>query len=361
MSWRVKSRLLWKLLGINILTIGVVIVIVWLSVNYLAAGYFTTLMEKYHISPTSSHEMFVSAIHRYLIWASVGALVLAIILSFLMMNRMLKPLTRMTAITQKIASGDYSASVPVQTQDEVGHLALAFNHMSESLQRIEQLRKTMMVDVAHELRTPLTNIRGYLEALNDGVVAPSAATFELLQEETFRLIGLVEDILRLAQADAALAGMNKTEIHLSSLIRQVLQSFRSQLNEKNLEVETRLATDEKKVWADRGQLSQVIQNLLNNCWRYAPPGETITISMAPSGRTMKTVFSNPGGDLSAENLPFIFERFYRGEKSRSRDHGGAGIGLAIVKELVEAHGGRVGAHLEHGRFHVWFELPLNQD
>ena len=198
-----RSRILWKLLAINILIIGVVIVIVWLSIDYLAAGYFMTLMDKYHISPTSSHEMFVGAVHRYLIWASLGALVLAIALSFLIMKRILHPLTQMTSITKKIASGNYSASVPVKSHDEVGQLALAFNRMAESLQEIEQLRKTMMVDVAHEIRTPLTNIKGYLEALTDGVLEPSKETFGLLQEETFRLVQLVEDILRLAKADAA--------------------------------------------------------------------------------------------------------------------------------------------------------------
>ena len=171
-----RNRLIWKLLGINILIIGVVIIIVWLSIDYLAAGYFMTLMEKYHISPTSSHEMFVGAVHRYLIWASLGALVLAVALSFLIMKRILHPLTQMNEITRKIASGNYSASVPVKSHDEVGQLALAFNRMAESLQKIEQLRKTMMIDVAHELRTPLTNIRGYIEAFTDGIVCASTGT-----------------------------------------------------------------------------------------------------------------------------------------------------------------------------------------
>jgi signal transduction histidine kinase len=336
-----RSRLLWKLLGINIVIIGVVIVIVWLSIDYLAAGYFMTLMDKYHISPTSSHEMFVSAVHRYLIWASLGALVLAIALSFLIMKRILNPLTQMTSITKKIASGNYSASVPVKSQDEVGQLALAFNRMAESLQEIEQLRKTMMVDVAHEIRTPLTNIKGYLEALTDGVLKPSKETFGLLQEETFRLVQLVEDILRLAKADAAKASLHKVEIHIVDLITQMLDSFRSQLDDKGIEVETHFVDPQKKVWADPHQLSQVIS----------------TESMAEA---TKVVFANTGGELAEQDLPFIFERFYRGEKSRSRDHGGAGIGLAIVKELVEAHGGSVSAELVNGRTRIWFALPIDQ-
>ena len=353
------NRLLWKLLAINILVIGFVIIMVWLAVDYLAAGYFMTLMEKYNISPTSSHQMFLSAVHRYLVWASLGALVLAVAFSFLLMSRILHPLTQMTEITSKIASGDYSASVPVKSRDEVGRLALAFNHMAESLQKIEQLRKTMMIDVAHELRTPLTNIRGYLEALTDGVLSPSEEIFELLQEETFRLVQLVEDILRLAKADAAKASLGKVEIRLAHLIIQMLESFRSQLEEKELRVETHFADGEKSLWADPHHLSQVLNNLLQNSWQYTPPWGAVTVSTELNPRAIKVVFTNTAGEIAEEDLPFIFERFYRGEKSRSREHGGAGIGLAIVKELVEAHGGSVGADLLNGTIQIWFELPMD--
>ena len=263
----------------------------------------------------------------------------------------------MTRITRKISSGDYSASVPVETRDEVGELALAFNHMSESLQQIERLRKTMIMDVAHELRTPLTNIRGYLEALIDGVVKPAPETFNLLQNETFRLISLVEDLLRLAKADAARASLNKVEIQLLELIRQMIDVFRAQFKEKSLEVKIEVNGSPRGILADRDQLSQVIQNLLHNCWQYTPAGEKVLISVDFGSQSVRGVFSNPGGEISADNLPYIFERFYRAEKSRSRDHGGAGIGLAIVKELIQAHAGQVGADLEQGQIRIWFELP----
>jgi signal transduction histidine kinase len=337
----------------------VVIVIVWLAVNNLAAGYFTVLMEKYHISPTSSHEMFVSAIHRYLIWASIGAIVLAAALSFLMMKRILKPLMQMTSITQKIASGNYSDSIPVETQDEVGQLATAFNHMSESLQQIEELRKTMMIDIAHELRTPLTNINGYLEALLDGVVTPNPETFELLQTETHRLIRLVEDILRLARADAAVAGLNKEEIPLADLLDGIIETFMAPLRQKQITVNKNYQNRDLTVMADRDQLSQIAQNLMENCRQYTPDSGEITVSLTRTPTGVEIAFSNPGGDISDKNLPFIFERFFRGEKSRSREHGGAGIGLAIVKELVAAHGGSVDARMENGQIRISFELPMD--
>lgn len=349
--------LLWKLLGVHVLVIVFVILVVWLAVNYLAAGYFVTLMEKYHISPTSSHQMFVSSVHRYLIWASAAAMLLAMGLSFLLVRRVLDPLTQMTTIARRIASGDYSGGSLMATRDEVGQLAMAFNRMTESLRQIEQLRKTMMIDVAHELRTPLTNIQGYLEALMDGVVAPSRETFGLLLEETMRLVHLVEDILRLARADAARADLNRVEVDLSALIAQGLESFRPRFDSKGIRVEPLLIERADRLGADPEKLSQVVTNLLQNAWQYTPVGGTFRVYTESFPGEIKVVFANTAGELDEKDLPFIFERFYRGEKSRSREHGGAGIGLAIVKELVEAHNGHVGAETAGNEIRIWFTLP----
>ncbi len=155
-----RTSLLWKVIGINVLIIGFVIVIVWLSVDYLAADYFVTLMKQYNISPVSTQKMFLHSVHRYLVWAMFTALVLALALNYLMTKRVLGPLTQMANVTRKIAAGDYTSRIPLQSQDEVGKLAEAFNRMADSLQAIENLRKSLMIDVAHELRTPLTNIQG---------------------------------------------------------------------------------------------------------------------------------------------------------------------------------------------------------
>jgi len=350
--------LLWKLLGINILVIGSVIVIVWMAIDYLAAGYFMVLMEKYNISPTSSQQMFVSAIHRYLIWASLAALFLAVVLSFLLMRKVLRPLRQMTTIAQKISTGDYSGKVPLVSGDEVGRLAASFNRMAESLRLIEGLRKTLMIDVAHELRTPLTNIRGYLEALTDGVAAPTKETFDLLQEETMRLIHLVEDVLRLAKADAARTDLHKTESRIKDLILQELDIFRSQFDAKKIKIETQFGKGADRVLADPDKIAQVVTNLLQNACQYTPTGGFVRIYTEQASREFKVVFANIGGELSQKDLPFIFERFYRGEKSRSREHGGAGIGLAIVKELIEAHDGHVGAEMFEDETRVWFSLPV---
>ncbi|MBI3989487.1 MAG: HAMP domain-containing protein [candidate division NC10 bacterium] len=352
-----KSRLLWKLLGINVLVLGVVILIVWLAIDYLASNYFMVLMKRYHISPTAVHRMFLDATHRSLIWASLATLALAVILSFLLTRKVLTPLSQMTGITRKIASGDYTARVRISSNDEVGQLATAFNQMADSLQRIEQLRKTMVIDVAHELRTPLTNMRGYLEALSDGVMAPSKEIFESLHEETLRLAKLVEDLLQLARADAARGTLRRKRIDLQVLALEVLDLFRPKFATKGIVVETELSAAEGETRADPEKLAQVFRNLLQNAWQYTPHGGHVRISAERVPGRITLIFANTGEGIAEEDLPFIFERFYRGEKSRSREHGGAGIGLAIVKELIEAHRGEVGAESTPTETRVWFTLP----
>jgi two-component system, OmpR family, sensor histidine kinase BaeS len=350
-------RLLWKLLGINILVIVIVVIIVWWAVDYLASGYFVTLMKEYHISPTASHHMFVSAVHRYLIWASLAAILAAAALSYWLMDRVLGPLAEMARTTARISAGDYTGKIPIRSRDEVGELAASFNDMVESLERIEGLRKKMVIDVAHELRTPLTNLRGYLEGLMDGVIPPNPETFQLLHEEALRLARLVEDLLQLAKADAAKAHLHIGEGSLSALVLQALEPFRPQFSSKQIKLQVQWERSAEHAKFDAPKLRRILDNLIQNAWQYTQPGGTARIynEAVPGG--LKVVFANTGGEIAPADLPLIFERFYRGEKSRSREHGGAGIGLAVVKELVAAHNGAVGAEIVGDETRIWFLLP----
>ena len=353
-----KRYLIFKLLAINLLVIAFVMIVIWVSIDTLAAGYFVTLMEKYHISPEPAHEMFVSSIHRYLIWASLGAIILAVLLSYFMTRKALSPLTRMNAITGEIASGNFNARVPVTTKDEVGQLALAFNRMAEGLDRLEKLRRSLMIDVAHELRTPLTNIRGYLEALSDGVLPPTQKNVDLLQNETMRLAELVEDVLQLARSDTARARLSPEPTNLGEMIKSVSQTvFSAVSDKKQLSVKFDLGPNSVILPIDRKQMHRVVRNLADNAARYTPENGEVEIHLTEENGTVRVNFANSAVDLSPEDIPFLFERFYRSEKSRSRLHGGAGIGLSIVKELVEAHGGIVGSDLCDGTISIWFELP----
>jgi len=353
-----KNRLIWKLLFINIVpVIGIIILVVWLAIDQLAAKYFMALMNKYDVSPTDIHQMFLTAIHTYLIWATGAALFLAFILSYLLTRRVLRPLSQMTAVTREVAAGNYSSRVDVVTQDEVGDLGLAFNRMADSLEQVEGLRKTMVADVAHELRTPLTNLRGYLEALNDGVLPPSQGTFQMLQEEILRLVHLVEDLQQLAKADAARAYLNRQRFSLFEALNQMLELYRSNFEEKGISVATSFTENTEQITADRDKLLQAVRNLIENAWKYTHEGGKVTVATERVPEGIKVLFSNTGASISEENLPYIFERFFKADRSRSREAGGAGIGLSIVKELIEAHEGHVGAESSDKETRVWFIIP----
>ena len=352
-----KQPLIVKLLVINAVVIFIVILFVWLAVDYLAADYFGVLMERYHISPTESHGMFVNSIHRYLIGASILATLVAIGLSFLLTRRVLRPLSEITAVIRKLAAGDYSARIENCSTDEVGRLGTTFNQMTDSLQRVEELRHNMVVDVAHELRTPLTNIRGYLEAMQDRVVPASERTFTLMHNEVFRLIHLVEDLQRLARADAAKGHLALQDVSLTAILEQITALYLPKLRNRRIRLDMDIATGAEQVVADPDKLLQILSNLLQNACRYASDQGRVQISAQPLEERVQINVENSGETIPENDLPLLFERFYRQDRSRSRDSGGAGIGLAIVRQLVEAHHGEVGVQNIEDGVRVWFRLP----
>lgn len=352
-----RRRLLWKLLLINLPVIAVIVGVVWLAIDHLAAGYFMVLMDKYMVAPTETHRAFLTAIHETLVWASLLAVLLAFLLSYLLTRRVLRPLAAMTRASRQVAAGRFATRVAVDSADEVGEMAEAFNRMANALERLERLRKTMVADVAHELRTPLTNLRGYLEGLAEGVLPPEQQTLEMLCSETRRLTRLVDNLGQLARADAARALLQKEPVALEPVFAQLLALERTTIEQRHLTVRCRVEAGAEQVQADRDKLLQALRNLLDNAWKYTPEGGEVTLRGSRAEGGVRVTIGNGGPGISPQALPFIFERFYRADPSRSRAAGGAGIGLAIVKELAEAHGGRVGAQSGGGWTEIWIELP----
>lgn len=352
-----RSRLLVKILAVNLPLLVAVPVALWLSIDYLAADYFATLMERYHVNPTETHRMFLDAVHRYILWAALAGVGVAVLLSVVLTRRLLRPLSEMALGARHVSRGDYGTRVQVTSGDEVGELGRAFNAMADNLARIEELRKTMVSDVAHELRTPLTNLRGYLEALGDGVVEPAPETLSMLQQEVLRLVRLVDDLSQLTRADAAGAVLSREPVDVAALVDEATGLFAGAFAGRGIALEGSVEAGLPPLAADRARLLQVLRNLLDNALRYTPRGGAVRVSAARSGDAVELAVANQGVEIPAADLPFVFERFYRVDKSRSRASGGAGIGLAIVKQLVEAHGGRVGAESGDGITRVWVSLP----
>ena len=352
------SRLVVKFVSVEALGILVAIVIVWLSIDFFALDYFSSLLDKYHVPQKKDVlGMFLESAHRYLVWAGFIGLAVPLCIGFSLIRRVLSPLHQMLGITVKIAQGDFTSRVQILPNDEIGELGKTFNAMADNLERTEQLRKKMVVDVAHELRAPLTNIRGYLEAMSDGVVEPGSKIVELLHEETLRLGNLSEDLMRLSIADAARLTLERAMIDLHEFLPHSLKVFEAQFAEKGITTDTRIASGAERVSADSEKLAQILQNLLHNAWQYTSPGGTVRIEVERIDGAIRIIVANTGEPIAHEDLTLIFERFYRVDKSRSRERGGAGIGLAIVKDLVEAHGGHVGAESAGGENRIWFVLP----
>jgi signal transduction histidine kinase len=308
---------------------------------------------------TASAASFLGSVNRSLWLAVAAASVAAVFLTLFLSHRILVPVQALTAAARRMERGDLSQRVQVRSNDEIGQLGHAFNAMADSLERVEQLRRHMISDVAHELRTPLANIRGYLEALRDRVVEPSPEVVDSLYDEAMILSRLVDDLQELALAEAGQLRLAREPVDVADVVQQAVQSFQPQAAAKGLTVEAELAGALPPVDADRQRVGQVLRNLLRNAVAYTPAGGKVTVSARQVGEEVEVAVRDTGVGIAPEHLPYIFERFYRADRSRTRSTGGAGLGLTIVKELVEAHGGHVRVESQVGAGSTFtFTLPV---
>jgi signal transduction histidine kinase len=279
---------------------------------------------------------------------ALGVLLLAALVTVLAGRRLVRPILAMTGAAQRMTTGDRAARVPVTGQDEVARLGHAFNAMASSIEQAEQQRRVMVSDVAHELRTPLSNIKGYLEATEDGVVPLDRALVSSLLEETALLERLVSDLQELALADAGMLRLHPEERDLAELAQQTVAAHRAAAETAGLSLT--LAVDGPAIAVvDPARIRQALGNLVANALKFTPPGGAVTVSVRPRGSWVDLVVSDTGPGIAAEHLPHLFDRFYRADPSRSRSTGGSGLGLAITKHLVEAHSGQVSVISTVGR------------
>ena len=255
---------------------------------------------------------------------------------------MSRPLVNLTAATRSVAAGDLNIRVPVHYHGEVRELAIAFNAMTEELARTDELRRNLTADVAHELRTPLSVIRGKLEGVLDGVYPSTPEHLSPILEEIRLLARLVEDLHLLSMAEAGQLTLEKRPTDVGALLRDAQVNFGPQAADRGVTLALDLPTELPIVMADQRRIGQVLGNLLTNALRHTPPGGCVTLSATASEEIVRVTVGDTGPGIPSDDLPYIFERFWRGEKSRSRAGGGAGLGLAIAKHLVQAHGGEIG-------------------
>jgi signal transduction histidine kinase len=297
-------------------------------------------LEDYSLS--AIEQQFNSSVSRSLIIAIMVAGLVGLLLSLLLSRSILRSVDELISAARGMEKGDLSQRVSVRSKGELGELASAFNAMAEGLTRLEQLRQNMVTDVAHELRTPLSNVSGYLEALRDGIVDPTPEMIASVHEEAMMLNRLVDDLQELAMAEAGQLKLVRQPVSVKLVAEKSVQSLKSQADEKDVKIKINFPDDLPLVEADAERMGQVLRNLLNNAITNTPSGGEITIQARIVDSQVEISVQDNGLGISAEHLPYVFERFYRVDQSRTRSTGGAGLGLAIVKQLVEAQGGQVG-------------------
>ena len=285
-----------------------------------------------------------------LLYAGLAAGAAGILVVSLGTRRALAPVRTFTAVARKLGGGDLSQRVSARGRDEIGVLGSTFNEMAGALEVAETQRRTMTADIAHELRTPLSNVRGYLEAIKNGIVAPEPPIIDTLHDQTLHLSRLVEDLRLAAIVDAGALRLECAPLRVDELAEETVAAFRPRAQTRAVDLNIEARPDLPDVMADRTRLRQVAGNLLENALMHTPEGGSVTVSVAPGDEGwVRLDVADTGPGIPADQLPFIFEQFYRVDRSRSRRTGGAGLGLTIVKRLVEAHGGRVGAESEPGK------------
>ncbi len=252
-----------------------------------------------------------------------------------------RPLVDLTHASRQIAQGDLSVRVAVKSSDEVGELTDTFNQMAASLEEQETLRRNLMADIAHELRTPLTGIQGAVEAMQDGVFPADAENLEALHAQVLLLNRLVDDLRTLANAEAGQLALEKAPVDLAELCRRQVSGLQFQAAERSISLTVAAPPEPLLVDADSQRLNQVLLNLLDNALRHTPNGGAVAVNVHGSAAEVFVTVTDSGPGIPAAELPYVFDRFYRGDRSRSRVTGGTGLGLAIARQLVEAHGGRI--------------------
>lgn len=347
LGWiNISPALRWTLLGGYALASVLTFFNVWFSAQMMFA---------------SEHDLLLAIV--LLVFASGMAMVLGYFLSSTVTER----IHLLKGAAEQLAEGDLKTRVPVQGRDEVAALAITFNQMAEQLQaadqkqrELENMRRDLIAWVSHDLQTPLTSMRAILEALSDGVVDEPEMVSRYLhtaQRDVRSLSALIDDLFQMAQLDAGGFPLNRAQASLNDLVSDTLENFSELAYRESIILEGRVEPDVDPVFMDTQAIGRVLNNLISNAMRHTSAGGKIYVSARRTAKGVEATVSDTGEGIRIEDIPNIFERFYRGEKSRNRGTGGAGLGLAISRGIVRAHGGDIHVESESGKgtrfiFHI---------
>ena len=304
-------------------------------------GYLGLIPPKILVDP--GVKQFASEQQRNQIIIALSIAAVAALLALPLAGKLVRRITSLAAAINQLASGRYAIRVQAEATDEIGQLARDVNSLAQTLENNEQLRRRWVADISHELRTPLAIMRGEIEAVQDGVRTLNPATINGLHEQILHLTHLVNDLYELSLADIGALTYQKRVFDLGGLISQVLQSAQEQFTSHNLALDWRLPDHPAPLFGDRERLHQLLHNLLQNSLHYTDGGGRLEVSLTETANTYTLRLCDSAPGVPEQALPHLFDRLYRVEESRSRAHGGAGLGLALSRSIVEAHGGAISA------------------
>jgi len=308
-----------------------------------------TVYVQHNVSHQRADETFLADVTRALIVAGVFVALLAAGLSVLLTRSINRPLAEMEQAATRFAKGDYTVRVSPRGRDEVAILGRTFNQMAESVGGVERLRRELVANVSHDLRTPLTVIRGYLEGLRSGQIADRRSAemaFDAMHVEVARLLHLVDDLRQVAALDSGALPLNRRAVALIDLVTETMDRVMPLAAAKGVHLRSEVPADLPLLNIDVERMGQALFNLLENAVRHTPAADAILVTAQCQGEQLHLIIQDTGAGISAEDLPHIFERFYRADRARNPSEGRAGLGLSIVKAIVEAHGGTVKAESE---------------
>lgn len=312
-------------------------------------------------SGTPEHR-FLSSVNSALWKAGLAVGGVALLLGLVLLRQLTVPLRDLATATGQVTKGRYDERVPIRSSDELGHLARSFNEMAAHLEKAEQTKRDMIADVAHELRTPISVVQSGLEGILDDVLEPSPENIAALHTKILLVSRLMQDLQQLALADAGQLSIHLQQADLPHLLAQVITTIDPQMEEQEIHLDVELPDDLPLARADPQRIEQVFLNLLSNAMRHSPAGGKIHIlASLTSDHTIQVSVCDSGPGLREEDLEHVFERFYRADRSRTRASGGSGLGLAVAKALIEAHGGRIWAeNAPEGGACFYFTLSCTQ-
>lgn len=304
---------------------------------------------------------FLATINRTLLMVGIGGAILSFILGYLFSKSFLRPIKEIISKTKSISSGNYKARIEIKTNDEMDELVDSLNHMFESLEKIENLRRDLIANMSHELLTPLTNIYGYLEAMQDGLIKgeeQKRKTIDIIKEESAKLIATIKESKKLSLLESENISLNLKKVDINKLLEKIVKSFKFEMKIKAIKVNKELDKSLPQIKIDQLLIEQALSNILKNAIKYSHKNGTVELKTNTEKDFLKISVKDYGKGINKEDMPYIFERFYRGDKSRQDE--GIGIGLSIAQQIIKIHKGKIesNSNFKQGSTFTVY-LPLN--